>query len=415
MKTSVIQKRHSTFKALFKRSDYLKFWMGQAISQFGDTFTSIAVPLSLYQLTKSPVQLGLGFFVSSIPWILIGPIAGGIVDHIDRKKILWLADSFRMLLTLSLLWAESPLHFYIVSFLVQAVACIFAPTRAAIFPILTSNELHTKGLSLSLTTWQIVQVIGPGIASLLLSITNKNVLFFIDSLTFGIAAILTFWIKTNLSAQGENKKISVLDSLNSGFKLIIRKQHLAYLLWLDIIISIVSSSINISSLLFIQLKFGQQEGEVFYSLSVMLISIGLAVGSLVIGFFDKVSYRRYFALGGLLLQGISYLILYFVSNSALIAVLFFASGLGASGGLIPLSACYSDWTQEEIRGRVYSLVNSLKRLSAVVAYLVVGYLIELISAIHVILITGILMNIGVLVITIYFNGWKLFNMKNEDN
>jgi MFS transporter, DHA3 family, macrolide efflux protein len=250
---------------------------------------------------------------------------------------------------------------------------------------------------------------------LLLSITNKNVLFFIDSLTFGIAAILTFWIKTNLSAQGENKKISVLDSLNSGFKLIIRKQHLAYLLWLDIIISIVSSSINISSLLFIQLKFGQQVGEVFYSLSVMLISIGLAVGSLVIGFFDKVSYRRYFALGGLLLQGISYLILYFVSNSALIAVLFFASGLGASGGLIPLSACYSDWTQEEIRGRVYSLVNSLKRLSAVVAYLVVGYLIELISAIHVILITGILMNIGVLVITIYFNGWKLFNMKNEDN
>lgn len=86
MKTSVIQKRHSTFKTLFKRSDYLKFWMGQAISQFGDTFTSIAVPLSLYQLTKSPVQLGLGFFVSSIPWILIGPIAGGIVDHIDRKK-----------------------------------------------------------------------------------------------------------------------------------------------------------------------------------------------------------------------------------------------------------------------------------------------------------------------------------------
>lgn len=66
-------------------SDFKKFWVGQNLN-LGSSFTQWAVPLLVYQLTHSAVNLGIATAATFLPYLLFGLIIGAWMDRVDRQR-----------------------------------------------------------------------------------------------------------------------------------------------------------------------------------------------------------------------------------------------------------------------------------------------------------------------------------------
>src|SRR5213082_1673228 len=75
--------------------DFWTFWTGQTISNLGSSITLFALPLLVYKLTGSALNLGISAAVNLLPYLLFGLILGAFTDHNDRKRIMILTDIAR--------------------------------------------------------------------------------------------------------------------------------------------------------------------------------------------------------------------------------------------------------------------------------------------------------------------------------
>jgi MFS family permease len=69
-------------------------------------------------------------------------------------------------------------------------SAFFTPTFTTTIPLITSSEERSAAMSLSNATYQLLGVIGPGIAGGLAAWIGTKEIFFVDALTFLIAAIM---------------------------------------------------------------------------------------------------------------------------------------------------------------------------------------------------------------------------------
>ena len=82
--------------------DFAKFWVGQTISNLGSSFTQWAVPLLVFQLTHSAVNLGIAMAATFLPYLLFGLPLGAWMDRVDRKRAMVALDSINALVILSI-------------------------------------------------------------------------------------------------------------------------------------------------------------------------------------------------------------------------------------------------------------------------------------------------------------------------
>ena len=72
--------------------DFWKFWTGQAISALGDSFSGFALPLLVYKLTGSAVNLAISSAAYMLPYLLFGLFIGAWADRVDRKRLMIVVD-----------------------------------------------------------------------------------------------------------------------------------------------------------------------------------------------------------------------------------------------------------------------------------------------------------------------------------
>src|ERR1035441_7424236 len=87
-----------------RHRNFRLFFGGQSISLIGTWMTRIATSWLVYRLTKSPLLLGTVGFAGQIPTFLLAPIAGVIVDRIDRRTLLVWTQTLAMAQSLALAW-----------------------------------------------------------------------------------------------------------------------------------------------------------------------------------------------------------------------------------------------------------------------------------------------------------------------
>ena len=78
-------------------SDFWKYWTGQTISNLGSSITLFALPLLVYKLTGSPVNLGLTTAAEFLPYLLFGLLLGAWTDRVNRKRMMIFTDIARAL------------------------------------------------------------------------------------------------------------------------------------------------------------------------------------------------------------------------------------------------------------------------------------------------------------------------------
>src|SRR6266571_2178796 len=153
----------SGFVALLRSNRNYRFtWIGQVVSEVGDHFNNIAVfSLALANtgsgLTVAGVLLARGAAV-----MFAGPVAGVLLDRMDRRRIMVLSDLIRAVLALAFTLAIPAGRTWLLFLLsggLMFASPFFTSGRAAILPaIASSGELHTANSLTQLTQWTAVTI-----------------------------------------------------------------------------------------------------------------------------------------------------------------------------------------------------------------------------------------------------------------
>ncbi len=142
---------------LRENRNYRNTWIGQVVSEVGDHFNNIAVFSLVVANTKSGLVLSGVMLSRAIPAILVGPLAGVVLDRFDRKRMMIASDLVRavvaMLFILTIHRRDTWL-LYVLSGLLMAASPFFTSGRASILPsIATKDELHTANALTQTTQW----------------------------------------------------------------------------------------------------------------------------------------------------------------------------------------------------------------------------------------------------------------------
>jgi MFS family permease len=180
------------FRQLLRQNrNYRYTWIGQVISESGDHFNNVAVFSLVLETTHSGLVVS-GIMVSrAIAAVLAGPLAGVILDRVDRKRIMLASDLIRGFVALAFVLTvhhHQVALLYGLSALLMFASPFFTSGRNSILPSITSKEeLHTAN-SLTQTTQWTTLTIGTMVAGLSAAALGYRWAFVLNSLSFFASA-----------------------------------------------------------------------------------------------------------------------------------------------------------------------------------------------------------------------------------
>ena len=165
---------------------------GELVSVLGTQLTTVAVPYQVYRLTHSSLDVGLVSLFQLFPLIAGSLLGGSVVDAMDRRRLLMMAQVLPALCSAGLavntdlgtsLW---PL------FVLPAVSAGFSPldnaARSAIIPRLVRRSELSTANAMFQSLFQFGLVVGPAVAGLLLAGAGVRFVYWMDVASFGAAA-----------------------------------------------------------------------------------------------------------------------------------------------------------------------------------------------------------------------------------
>ncbi|MDM9583373.1 MULTISPECIES: MFS transporter [unclassified Nostoc] len=194
--------KKSLLPALRSRN-YQLFFAGQGISLIGTWMTQLATIWLVYDLTKSPLMLGVVGFSSQIPNFFLAPFGGVFVDRFSRYRTLIGTQVLAMIqsLTLAALALTGVIevwHIIALSLFQGFINALDAPARQAFVPELVERrEDLANAIAINSTMFNGARLIGPAIGGLLIARVGTGYCFLIDGLSYiaVIAALLAMKVK----------------------------------------------------------------------------------------------------------------------------------------------------------------------------------------------------------------------------
>jgi MFS family permease len=147
----------SFYSLLRHNRNYRYTWLGQVVSEIGDTFNTIAVLSLALHVTKSNAAVGGVMIARTIAAIVAAPIAGVLLDRLDRKQVMIWSDVVRAVFAAGFLLTlqyHGPWLLYTLSALLSFASPFFTAGRSAILPkIARGDELKAANALTQTTAW----------------------------------------------------------------------------------------------------------------------------------------------------------------------------------------------------------------------------------------------------------------------
>jgi DHA3 family macrolide efflux protein-like MFS transporter len=172
---------------------FFTFWFTQALSLFGSGLASFALVWWITESTGSATVLATASLAALLPGILFGPLAGALVDRLNRKRIIIVSDAISALLALLLVmlfWTNNIQlwHIYAIN-IVRGVAGAFQfPAVQSSTSLMVPKEQLARVAGLNQALQGVTMIATPPLGALLLSLLPIHLILGIDVLS-ALAAI----------------------------------------------------------------------------------------------------------------------------------------------------------------------------------------------------------------------------------
>jgi MFS family permease len=214
---------------LRRHRDYRRLFVGQALSFFGAMLTYVAIPYQVYNLTESPLALGLLSLAELVPLLFTAFIGGALADAVDRRRMLQVAEAALGLAT-TILFFNSLLDepkvwvLFVVAPLMAGLDGFQRPALDAMVPRLVSRDELTAAAALDSLRGEFGMIAGPAVGGILIATIGLPATYGIDIATYG-ASVVALALMRALPPPPDAVPPSV-QSILEGFKYAWSRQEL---------------------------------------------------------------------------------------------------------------------------------------------------------------------------------------------
>lgn len=361
---------------------FFAVWGGQSISLLTSSIVQFAIVWYITQKTDSPAMLSLASLMAFLPQGILGPFAGVLIDRYDRKRVMILSDlciaAAGFFLAVWGMFGEHPMWAVMSVLAVRSIGSAFhTPAAQALTPSIAPEEMLTKCAGYSQSFQSASLIVSPALASILFAVWKLPFIILLDVGGALIAVFILMGIRLPEYHPGKETEMpNVLREIKEGFLVLKKQRALFALTAISCIFGLLYAPINA---LFPLMSMSYFQGTAFHAgLSESLFSIGLLLGSLLLGIWGGFRNRLYmlilsFGIMGLALTGTGLL-----PPGGFVWFAVFAVFMGASAPYF--TGTYMALLQERIApdylGRVFSLSGSLMMLSTPLGLLASGLFAE---------------------------------------
>lgn len=290
--------------------DFWKFWTGQTISNLGSSFTFFALPLLVFNLTGSALNLAVTTAAYFLPYLLFGLVIGAWVDRVDRKRMMIAVDLGRAAViasipALAVLDSLSVEWIYAVSFLSATLTIAFDSGEFAAVPSLVDRDDLVTANGRIQASYEGGRLVGPLLAGGLLGsgLPVEHVLL-ADAASFVVSAVALGTIRRTFNApvDPDRERTSLRRDVAEGLRYVLSHPVLRNISIMMALFNFIGATTYTQLVLFAKERLDASDGRVGLLFSAG--SAGVVVLSLLAGPIRRRLSFSVAALGALMLDGL---------------------------------------------------------------------------------------------------------------
>lgn len=356
----------SPYLRLARNHNFSLLWTGQLISFMGDRVHQIALAF-LVETRYGPLEVGLTFAATAVPNVLLGPLAGALVDRWDRRRTMIVSDVVRggLVLLVPLVIGINIGLVYLIAFAVATVSLLFRPAKNAILPqIVRDDELVTAN-SATTVNETVADLIGYPIAGVVVAALSGILAaaFVLDAATYFVSAFLLFAmiVPRQELVSAPFRPRAIWSEMAEGWSFL---RHHAELFSNTVVSAFAQIAIGaeiVCSFLYSAevLDTSRIPHPQNYSLLMAAIGLGSVIGGIAIGAVASRLPKGPMSIVGFISVGLLLVVIGFVRDPFVAIAIFFLSGVANMVFLIPNITLFQERTPQRLMGRVVSTRQAL--------------------------------------------------------
>lgn len=223
-----------------KNTQIRRVWLGQALSTIGDEIYRVGLTWMMVGLLGT--DAGYINSLQAAALMALSLVGGKWSDHWNPRKTMICVDVIRGVLVLipvvlSFYWHTSAVILVSVAVCVAGLSAFFDPALQEILPVLAHDTATMKAATgLMQTTIRMARMLGPTLIGFLAGILPVIHFFTIDALSFFASAYFVKLVsftnqekRTLEESTSQNAKVSFLEALTSGFKVVRRIPGMSFI------------------------------------------------------------------------------------------------------------------------------------------------------------------------------------------
>jgi predicted MFS family arabinose efflux permease len=342
-------------------------WAAQVVSIFGDFLAIFAIySVVSFRMHATATQISLILVSFLVPLAIIGPVAGVFVDRWNVRRAMIVSDLIRAALAALLVVATDVREIYAILFAMSSVSSFFIPAQSVTLRTIVPPAGLMSANALIQQAIQLMQIISPAIAGVLVASVSANACFWLDSLSFLFSA----WMIYRLTIDREPSKApmnlaTVVREMKAGMKFILTHSGVSF-----VIISLTAGMFAIRcffALIAVYVRDVLAGGSALFGTISSLVGIGIITGSQFIHRFARNRSKGHLVILGLLGIGVSIVLMAAFATIPVTMVATLGIGFWVGFLIVPTQVLLQEETPKDMLGRVSSSMMSLMSTSQVLA------------------------------------------------
>lgn len=355
---------------------FILIWFGQLISLLGSGLTSFALGVRVYQNTGSVTQFALITLCTTLPLVIISPIAGTLVDRWSRRWTMILSDlgSGICTLAIAILLATGTLeiwHIYIITAINSLLSGFQWPAYTAATTLLVPKEELSRASGMVQSGESVAQILSPAIAGSLIVTIGLRGIIIIDFITFAFAMLTLLFIRfpeIETKAQEKTSESGLWEELVYGFTYLTSKPGLVGLL---VFFAITNLFAGLVVVLIPPLILSLFSPVVLGSIE-SIGGIGMLAGSWLMVIWKGPENRMQIVFGILIFMALSLILMGLHSSIIVLSIGSFLFLFGSPVIRACLQVIWQVKISPEVQGRVFALKRMVARSSIPLAAVIAG-------------------------------------------
>ncbi|MCE7743410.1 MAG: MFS transporter, partial [Candidatus Heimdallarchaeota archaeon] len=430
-----------SIRQVLTNAAFMVLFAAQFIENIGRAISGLAIELLVFDLTASPLLMGILSMIWLLPFIIIAPLAGALADRLDQRKLMLYSNIasaiasvgfvivyfFKDQLTVIQLALGQPaaisaiafqpttpnyLHvlwpLFVLCFLNSSSAAFFFPARNAYTRLIVKKKNLLVANSVGSSVFQVATIFGFVIAGFL-AVQNYLWSFIFDATTFAVSGIfigVLFFIgrkppevirEKSQDLRQEIRKFG--EDIAIGYRTIRKYPKISYML---IVFSFITFAFGAINVLFIVILRGEMQlSQTWYGILQALMGASGIITALIFMKIGKIN-RKILVLNITFASvTVSMYVFSVVRNIYVIAIVLFSYGIMSVCINVPSSTLIQESVPYELQGRVFGTQQLLQGLAQLIGMGIVALIAEYVLPMYVLLASSGILTITIIIGFIY--------------